>query len=695
LRPVGHPQRAISCASLGGLLQTRYKQCADLSLLDEATKLYREALELRPITHPHRGHSYSQLATALRVHYDQSGNLDVLHETIILHRKALALRPPGHPDRPLSCSNLGGSLVTLYDQCGDLTLLDEAIDLKREALDLQPPHHPERASCSMNLGSSLFMRYLQCSDLALLDEAIALQRVALELQPPCHTELAFSHAILGSYLYELYRRRGDISMLREAIELQRKAIDLQPTGHAQRASLCSSLGISLHEHYHHCGDPTVLDDAIKLEREALDLRPIGHLKRAGSCTDLSLALMDSYRRNRNDGLLDEVVEMSSYVLENGSSTEVSRMFMLLAGLHLIQSSPHFSTSDALRCLDDALESGVSSIHSHISNLDYTLSLLWELSSTWNHDIPSLLCSVYIKAIDHLPLAAGFVLETPARLENLATTSHIGSDGCIAAVLAERPTTAIELLDRAHGLVWTQALHHRDPQMEGPPPELVAELTKLLYAISVPIPTYLGESSRPAHHQDYRHKKNTRIQALLREIRGMPGLERFMRGSTYKTLCAAAYAHPVVVLVAGRVHVLALVVTNADEDVPHVLHLELTSDELSGLRGTVEKAGLRSTATTQNTEPETGLDLRDMRPGTTRTSIAPSDVLATLWRKIVEPIISHLQLQVRTLIRMGIADELTNKAEEHGPVASSPSLVPQRRLRLSSIARGWHLQGPSC
>jgi hypothetical protein len=88
---------------------------------------------------------------------------------------------------------------------------------------------------------------------------------------------------------------------------------------------------------------------------------------------------------------------------------------------------------------------------------------------------------------------------------------------VAAILAVQPSQAIELLDRAHGLVWAQALHHRNPQTAGAPPELAAELADHLRAIAAPVSTPLGDSSHLAHHQDGRHKRNTRIQAILREI----------------------------------------------------------------------------------------------------------------------------------------------------------------------------------
>jgi hypothetical protein len=227
-------------------------------------------------------------------------------------------------------------------------------------------------------------------------------------------------------------------------------------------------------------------------------------------------------------------------------------------------------------MDRAFESEIASVYDFSSDLSYTLSLLWGLSNTWTPDILLQLCAVYIKFIDYLPLAASFAIDSVTRLQTLSPTCHIGTDACIAAVLAKQSSKAIELLDCAHGLIWTQALHQRDLQMEGAPPKLAAGLAGLLRAISVTMPTHLSESSSQAHHKDTLHKQNTWIQALLHKICGMPGLERFMLGSTYTTLCKAAHRHPVVVLVAGWGHALAFVISSADEDQPCILHLDLTS-----------------------------------------------------------------------------------------------------------------------
>jgi tetratricopeptide (TPR) repeat protein len=609
----------------------------------------REALAACPQGHPDRAMHAEGLGYSLYMRHSQIGDVTLLDEAIELEREALALRPPGHPDRALSCDNLAASLHKRYEQCGDLGLLDEAIELGREALALRPLDHPERARCCGNLGSSLHKRYEHCGDLGLLDEAIELEREALALRPPGHPGRALNCGNLALSLHERYKQCGDLSLLDETIELEREALALRPPGHPNRALGCANLAVSLHDRYRQCRDLDLLNKAIELDREALDLRPPGHPDRSHSCRNLSYHLIDYCRHTKDTAMLDEAIEICGHALEQGPSLESWRSFDLLSELHMIPDTSHFSLANALRYRDLSFGSDFDNVHDFIRYTSSSLSRVCDTSSAWASETPLQLCNMYAQLIDRLPLAAGFVLDTHSRLQTLKSTRHIGIYACVVAILAKQPSQAIELLDRAHGIVWAQALHQRDPQMEGAPPELAEELGDHLRAIAVPAPAQPGDSSHLARHQDARHKRSTRIQAILREIRAMPGLERFMLGTTYSSLRKAAHKHPVVVLVAGRGHAFALIMSNTTQDPPLALRLELTSDDVSALRLSAEQAGLRSRADMRGCEPEARLGLA---PRTIKADVNHKShkVLAEIWHKVIKPVIDHLQLEVCTSTR---------------------------------------------
>jgi tetratricopeptide (TPR) repeat protein len=642
LRPLGHPDRPNICMNLGASLQVRCEQTGDIALLDEAIELKREALALQPQGHPDQAVSCAVLAASLYVRYKQTGDITLLDEVIELDRKVLALRPPGHPDRAYSCGSLGPSLHLRYEQTGDVALLDEAIELAREALTLRPPGHPDRSNSFTSLAASLYVRYEQTGDFVLLDEAMKLKREALALQPPGHRDRASTCVALSASLHARYQQTGDIALLDEAIELTREALALQPLHHPDQANSYSNLGALLHARYEQVGDVVLLDEAIDFKRKAVVLQPSGHPDRPTSCWNLAGSLTVRYKQTGNVVLLDEAIE--AYIDASEHSPAYQAWFPLsqLSQLHLCGpgSSPHYSFSKAFGYLQQSFQHGVDNIHRFISEVSYNTALMWDNFDVWTPHITALLVDVYAKMVDQLPLVAGFVLDTSSRLRSLKSTRRIGSDACVAALLAERPATAVTLLDRAHGIVWTQALHQRDPQMEGAPKDLAIELEDLLRAIAVTMPA--DPAILPNHPQDLRHRRNTRIQAILQEIRGMPGLARFMLGSTYETLREAARDHPVIVLVAAHGYAFALILASAVQDEPHTLRLDLTSDSLLSLGDSARQAGLRSR-----------LDMRDgniderMRVQISKRNVDHQSfrVLADIWRKIVKPVIEHLRLEV--------------------------------------------------
>jgi hypothetical protein len=642
LQPPGHPDRAYSCGILASSLSVRYEQTGAAALLDEAIELQREALVLRPSGHPDRAHSCGNLAASLRVRYEQTGAAALLDEAIKLQREALALRPPGHPDRAICCENLGISLYGRYGHTGNVALLDEAIELQREALVLRPSGHPNRANICGNLAASLRVRCKQTGNAALLNKVIELEREALVLRPPGHLDRAISCDNLGISLYVRYQQTGDVALLDEAIELQREALVLRPPGHPNRATICSNLAASLRVRYEQTGNVTLLDEVIELEREALALRPPGHPDRANGCTNLAVLLYMRYRETGDVTLLDEAIETCIHASEHSSPSYAWYSLIQLSKMHLLRDSSHYSVLKALEYLQQSFQHEADNIHDFIPFACYNAALMWDNSGIWTPRITALLVDVYAKIVDRLPLVAGFVLDTPSRLQYLKATRQVGSDACAAALLAEQPATAIILIDRAHGVVWSQALHQRDPQMEGAPASLSVELEGLLGAIATRTPVDSAGLSDQRNNEDLRYRQNTRIQAILRQIRAMPGLSHFMLGSPYETLREVARDHPVVVLVAARDHAFALIMSSAVESEPHALGLTLTSDDLLSLRESAERAGLRSRADTRDgsTDERLGIHMNKMN-----VNHQPLRVLADIWRKIVKPVIDYLQLKV--------------------------------------------------
>jgi tetratricopeptide (TPR) repeat protein len=650
LRRTGHPDRATSLFMLGCLLYMRYEQTGNVALLNEAIELKREALVLQPPGHPSRSNTCNLLGFSLHARFEHTGDAALLDEVIEVEREALALRPPGHPDRSTSCDNLAASLFVRYEQTGNVALLHEAIEVEREALALRPPGHRRRPGSCVHLATLLTMRSNRTGDITPLNEATELKREATKLGSSDHSSQPMTGATLTNSLYARYEQTGDVALLEKAIELEREGLGLRPPGHPHQAKISASLASSLSARFIQTGNVALLDKAIGFHREALVLQPPGHHDQASSCVGLVMLLSLRYKQTRDVALLDEAVAICSYTLKYSSASQVWYPLTQLSFIHLIRGSPHFSALEALVYLDRSFQHGVDNIPAFISQVCLIVRLIWDDSSTWAPHIrvTVLLVGVYAQLVDRLPLVAGFVLDTSSRLRTLKETHHIGSDACVAALLAEQPATAVELLDRAHGLVWTQALHQRDPQMEGAPKDLAIELEDLLRAIGTSVP--VDPAGHLDHPQDVRHRQDTRIQIILREIRAIPGLARFMLGSTYDTLREAAREHPVVVLVAARDHAFALIMPSSLHAGPDILRLDVASHTLQSFANSVGPANMRYRACSPSCEDvhlaDSAIGLgpdRKMGPGDHFTQRSP---LVKLWLSVVKPVLTYLGLAVR-------------------------------------------------
>jgi hypothetical protein len=529
---------------------------------------------------------------------------------------------------------------------------------------------------SGSLATLLYERFQQAGDLALLHEAIKLEREALALLHPGHPDQEIVSLNLAASLHELYRQGGGVALLDEAIQLKRKALALHPLGDPRQVYSYASLASSLNERYRENGDAALLDEAIELQRKALalPLRP-GHPDRAIGFATLAGSLSMSYEQTGNIVLLDEAIEACRYASKHSSASKAWYPLTRLCVLHLHRNSPHYSASKALEYLQQSFQHQAHDTHTFISTVCSNVLLVWDNPSGWTPHTTALLVAVYAQVVDQLPLMANFVLDTSPRLQSLKVCRQIGSDACVAALLAEQPATAVTLIDRAHGVVWGQALRQRDPQMEGAPASLSAELQELLRAIAAPMSA--DSVGLPDHRdpQDLRYQQNTRIQVILREIRAMPGLAHFMLGSTYETLREAARNHPVVVLVAAHGHAFAMVMQSSVESEPHALRLDLTSDGVLALRVSATQAGLRSRADQRDGNTDGNRDERiQVQISKLNVNHQPLRVLANLWRKIVKPVIDYLQLEVRSDKSIHFPPVDTIQTEGYWSIAASSSLV---------------------
>jgi tetratricopeptide (TPR) repeat protein len=706
LRPVGDPDRSRSCGNLATSLIALSKQTGEVALIDEAIRLHREALDLQPAGHSNYATCCSDLARSLNQRYQQTMDATLLEEAIVLGREALDLRSEGHPKRAESCINLAASLIMRYAQTNNVTLLDEAIALEREVCSLHPPGHSDRATSYDHLAKSLIARYSQTVNVALLDEAIELQSEALDLRLVGDPDRAASCSNLAISLSTRYKLKGDISLLEKAIDLEHTAVSLRPAGHPHRSYSCGNLAAFLVLRYEITEDVALLDQAIQLEREAVELRSADHPDRLASSNNLAVSLCRRYDLTRDVALISEAIELQEEVLQKYRDRDLPgdawRSLTILFSLHLLPDTPHFSIQQAMGYLHHAFKLPVDNLHDFMPIISGAIRSLWRFQHMWTPNITDSLLDIYKDLIDRWPMMAGFLLDAMSLFQSLESSSQLGSDACVAAIQAGQHSKAIELLDHAHGIIWAQSLHQRDPQLKDAPPELASELEHLLRATAMPASATDSEPHNPhLTPNDVRHQQNSRIRTILGEIRAMPGLERFMLGSTFEILREVAREHPVVVLVSGHGHVFALIISPSSKEGPDALRLELTQDDLQSIAQSAGKVHLRHHATAQEVSIDASTrrqnffledrydSNRAMRPGNFGSN---QGLLATLWSTVVKPVLTHLGIEVwharvrRTCFALTCV--LTESRESESPAKTS--LVHRRRLCITTDSCSWYL-----
>jgi hypothetical protein len=205
-----------------------------------------------------------------------------------------------------------------------------------------------------------------------------------------------------------------------------------------------------------------------------------------------------------------------------------------------------------------------------------LDSIWDCDPKINHDE---LTTVYQRLVKLLPLLANAALDIQPQMQALERCTRVGSDAFVSAVMAGNLTLAFETLELAQGIIWSQSLHHRDPQLQNVPKQQALQLEDLLRTMAMKPVVRSHDEKRPwLTPQDIRHVESSQLYALVREIRALPGLSRFMLGETYEALCGTASNYPVITLVGARGRFYALVIASSQVHNPLLLPLDLTEED---------------------------------------------------------------------------------------------------------------------
>jgi tetratricopeptide (TPR) repeat protein len=459
----------------------------------------------------------------------------------------------------------------------------------------------------MNLAISLRTRFKQQTELKTLDEAIAFSREALQLRPPGHPTRNLSLMSLAISLQIRFDQQGELDTLDEAIALYREALQLCPPGYPGRNLSLMNLAISLKTRFEQQGELETLDEAIALHHEALKLCPPGHPDRF-------------------------------------------RSLFAIAGCLLVFERLDFTTAAAL--ISEALKDKAASIRNRLNEAQrilpatddaYAALASLEAGHTTRAIQGNIVVQLYNEAIQLLPRAANFGLDTSTRLQAIKGSDQLSRDGAVRAIDLGQLEEAVVMLEEGRGIFWSQTLHLRAAGLDSVPENDrhdLGEVFRVLQSDS----SIIRDASRPVQEREgavvERRKLNEKAEALISKIRAYPGLERFLLPPTFDSLMASLPVGFVVILNSSRLGCRALLLNRATG---LAKSLAVTTN-ISSFDLKIARTRLPRDMVSAELIPEVEEEIRGLKVAGKKVTTF-EDMLQNMWLSLVRPVLLALGLKV--------------------------------------------------
>lgn len=618
----GEPIRSVVLSNLGSWLVKSFRLNNNVDLLDEALRYLRENLKFYPRGADGRFDALKLLSSTLYRRTNHSSDADLLDEAIALNEERLQLCDGNlEYDRLDAVRSISSMLRSKYERHhNDVALLERALRFEHEVASLCSPGHPERPQILGNLAAHLLSRFQSTGDVESLREAIQTKRQALELCPPGSPGQAANLSTLGQWMTLLCNVTDDLVPLDQAIELGQAGLTSFLPGHPGRAHALRQLATSLSFKGKKTKNTALVGRAVELERESLDLMPPGHLHRIHTLGRLSstLAMRGAMTRNRED--VEEGITLQQEALTlcppgNKSRAnlqyDLSRMYV--EQFKYTKDSPPLHL--AVDALEDAINDDIAPAHVRLTGVGPHLDIIHRAASTPEpnlQDVIARLLPLYQSALTLLPHVAYFGLTPAERLSALASSDDLGLAAAAVACAMDEPVQAVELLERARAVFWSQALRLRTSLEELP----IEDRDKL--------ESVFGELERGSRDRGegpaWSNPEVTRLrqlssqaEKLIEEIRVRPGLQSFLRSQPYAVLARAAARGPVVVLLAHEKMCEALIVPNVSDGIVRLKLPALEVQEVVKLGERVRSTSLlfRSTLQSERVKDKSSRRIEDL------------------------------------------------------------------------------------
>ncbi|KAH7150709.1 hypothetical protein DER46DRAFT_638595 [Fusarium sp. MPI-SDFR-AT-0072] len=219
----------------------------------------------------------------------------------------------GREDIPHLFSKLAIDAYERYMQTGRRDDISKAIDSAKQGIDLADDN---LATWLNNLGVLLASRYERTEGMRDLEEAIQTARRAIEWTPNDHPDLATRLNNLANMLGRRYERMGEIKDLEDSIKAARRAVESTPNDHPNLAGWLSNLGNKLESRFERTREMKDLEEAIQAARRAVEATPDGCPDQAAMSNNLGIKLIRRYERTEEMKDLEEAIETARRAVDS-------------------------------------------------------------------------------------------------------------------------------------------------------------------------------------------------------------------------------------------------------------------------------------------------------------------------------------------------------------------------------------------
>lgn len=501
------------------------------------------------------------LVLLLSQHSSISGTEDNYQEVVALYNEYLPLLPSGHYLQPLA--RVAITLVATAQPTGgdESDNLEETINCLRSTLTCLPPGSQYRSVCLFVLAGFLRSRYERFGREECLREADLCAEEALTLYETENLQsLRDSDGGSTSTILSLIHANGSAAALEEEIRHSHERLsDTQigpgQTGHSD--ALLNSYLVYLTK-YSHSNETADLEEAINCHQMLLSSIPNTYKDEVDMASNLQLAFM----RNGREELLEKSIDICRGVLKTRPrQVSHARLFRVL-GISL-----------SFRCL----------LLGRLENVNETISMYraafeactnasdkFETACFWAHSARlfkhSSTSLAYQNALSVMrdTLTGPTVQTQHVVIKNLGTHMRIPLDYASFLIEMGQLELAVETLEQGRAFLWSEMrglrtsvdqLHSVDPTLA----DKFRDVSRALEAVTTSISLYENSETSPdtgGGHEEtdafsQTLKEQRRIlqdrQAIISQIRKLPGFESFLKAVPFYTLRNAASGGPIVII----------------------------------------------------------------------------------------------------------------------------------------------------